>query len=149
MFVCFSAFIRSDNENGGKSVPQAPPNLVPPALPPKPGTVSINRKTHKHLWRLNYLHCLPALFPVVIKHMQVFQKFWPYRDILSRGISKEQQHGKLLLLEFVYITKRTTLPNGYSVYTVTYFKSNLSSAVRFSGHRGNTKVFFFGGAITL
>ncbi|XP_036970118.1 signal-transducing adaptor protein 1-like [Acanthopagrus latus] len=30
------SFIRSDNENGEKSVQQAPPNLVPPALPPKP-----------------------------------------------------------------------------------------------------------------
>ncbi|XP_030288995.1 signal-transducing adaptor protein 1-like [Sparus aurata] len=31
------SFIRSDNENGEKSVQQAPSNLVPPALPPKPG----------------------------------------------------------------------------------------------------------------
>ncbi|XP_073333053.1 signal-transducing adaptor protein 1-like [Pagrus major] len=30
------SFIRSDNENGEKSVQQAPSNLVPPALPPKP-----------------------------------------------------------------------------------------------------------------
>lgn len=36
----FTAFIKSDNENGEKSVQQALLNSTPPSVPPKPGTVS-------------------------------------------------------------------------------------------------------------
>lgn len=50
--LSFTAYIQSDNENGEVSVRQAPANLVPPSVPPKPGNVSINKNTHKH----KYLH---------------------------------------------------------------------------------------------
>ncbi|KAG7233961.1 hypothetical protein INR49_028675, partial [Caranx melampygus] len=38
-------FIRSDRENGEKSVQHALPNLVPPSVPPKPGALSVALRT--------------------------------------------------------------------------------------------------------
>lgn len=43
----FTAFIRSDHENGEKSVQHAPPNLVPPSVPPKPGALSGETRMHR------------------------------------------------------------------------------------------------------
>lgn len=59
--LTFVAFVRINNENGEKSVLDAPSNRVPPAVPPKPGAF-FTSTTHKQTY-FSFCHSgIPELF---------------------------------------------------------------------------------------
>lgn len=144
----FSAFIRSDNENGEKSVQQAPSNLVPPALPPKPGTVSINRKTHiSGIWTTCTV--CPPCFPLSLNTSRYFRNSTP-TEIFYLGAFPKNSYTENYFYVGLLTSQRDPLYQTHTVFILlTYFKSNISSMVRYSGRCGNAEVFFFGGVITL
>lgn len=72
-FFFFTAFILADNENGEKSVQQAPSNPVPPNVPPKPGTVSCIKRQPCYLHLLR----LPDLLAVTMWHLPAFGNSTP------------------------------------------------------------------------
>lgn len=80
-----TAFVRPDKENGEISVQGAHSNVVPPSLPPKPGTLSYNTETHIHetqslcLMYVCYISRYLEIYPVL--HGLLFAFFPSHSNI--------------------------------------------------------------------